>query len=114
MECPGCGASFIAEPVLPSKEDTPPPSKEEAEKAPVAEKETPAEEEEIISLEDLEVDDVDIEEDDETAAIKEIDLGDDDAVPAGGENDDTFLEDDDTDGASVSDLISKPATDDEV
>ena len=81
--CPKCGVSFIAAPILPSKGDY--PGAAPAPVAKVREKEEVEEGEnadvELISLEDVEEDGKD---DDETAGIEDVDLGE-DAEPADAE-----------------------------
>jgi uncharacterized protein (TIGR02300 family) len=117
-QCPKCETIFSAEPILPSKEDRPPATEPEAakEETPKTEAAAPEAEEEVVSLEDLvEGDDIDDDEDDdEMAAIKDVDLGDgdkDDEVA--NEDDDTFLEIDDNDPSSVSDLVGAKSSEDE-
>ena len=97
--CPACEVSFVAETLLPSKNDTQTAAAATARpQAEEAEKEKTPEDVEIVSLDDVEGD----VEEDETAAIADVDLGDDDvAVEAGDDDDDTFLETDDDDGSNV-------------
>ena len=118
--CPKCGAIFTADPVLPSKEDRPPETKEEAEAGKEAEEITvidPKEvvETEVVSLEDIDIDDEDdVTEDDEVAAIKDVDLGDgdkDDALVS--EDDDKFLDIDDDETSVVPDIVGGKATGDD-
>lgn len=98
ISCPSCEETFVVEPILPSKGDAPPPPKPA-----VAEKEVEKEDEgiELISLEEVEKDDAD---DDEAAAIKDVDLGEDVEIDDDAD-DDAFLEDDDDDDAPVTGLI---------
>jgi uncharacterized protein (TIGR02300 family) len=100
--CPKCGTAFIAAAILPSKSDMPglaaaPPPKarvtEEAEKQDTGEVE-------LVSLEEVEEDGKD---DDETAGIEDVDLGED--AGAAAEDDDTFLVEEEEEGGSMSSLI---------
>ncbi len=105
IECPGCGATFVAEPVLPSKNDAPPPP--EPEKA-AAEEEEAADTEadvEVVSLEDVDEGD-DTGADDVAAAVK---IDDDDT---GEEDSDEFLEGGDEESGDVTGFIGgvKPTT----
>lgn len=109
IECPACEATFIAEPILPSKQDQPAPEAAEAAPAPAAASATsePAKDDiELVSLDDVD-DDADAVDDDETAAIADVDLGDAEVEAAGGDDDEDgpFLETDDDDDPGVSDLI---------
>ena len=100
--CPKCNANFIAAPILPSKGDYPgaaAPAPKPREKVEVEEGENA--DVELISLEDVEEDGKD---DDETAGIEDVDLGE-DAEPADGEEDDTFLVVEEEDGDNVSGLL---------
>jgi uncharacterized protein (TIGR02300 family) len=106
--CPSCDESFIVDPILPSKTDSPAPAKPvEEEKA--AEKDD--DKVEIISLDDAEDTDVD-DDDDEAAAIKDVDLGTDVEINDDSD-DDTFLEDDEDDDAPVTGLIGGAAKKDD-
>jgi uncharacterized protein (TIGR02300 family) len=93
--CPKCGVSFIAATLLPSKGDLPgqavPKQREQA-----AEAEAPGDVE-LVSLEDVAAGEA---EEDETAAIADVDLGEEE--PVAGEEDDAFLEEEEEDGADVS------------
>jgi uncharacterized protein (TIGR02300 family) len=101
ITCPKCSTSFVAAAILPSKTDYPGV-------APVAPKPRVVEETEdadnadveLISLEDVEEDGKD---DDETAGIEDVDLGEDAGDEA--EDDDTFLVVEEEEGGSMSDLI---------
>ncbi len=109
--CPSCEESFIIEAILPSKNDqaTPVPVAKPAEAA--DDSAAQSDDVEIVSLEDAEAPDT--EGDDETAGIEDVDLGDDDVL--GDEDDDTFLEEDEDDGANVSDIVTgKSDKEDEV
>jgi uncharacterized protein (TIGR02300 family) len=101
--CPKCGVSFIAAPILPSKGDypgaAPAPVAKPREKVEVEESENA--DVELISLEDVEEDGKD---DDETAGIEDVDLGE-DAEPADAEEDDTFLVVEEEEGDNVSGLL---------
>ena len=100
--CPKCGASFMAAAILPSKGDMPamaappPPKPREVDNDDM---ETP--DVELVSLEDAEEPDV---ADDETAGIEDVDLGE-EAGDAEGEEDDTFLVEEEEDGDNVSGLL---------
>lgn len=108
-ECPICEFTFVAEPLLPSKNDTVVKVKEEAE--------TPAEEKsedevEVVSLEDVE--EGDDAEDPDIAAIadiEDVEVDDDSDSEA---DSDKFLEDDDENGDNVSGIIGsvKPGGED--
>jgi len=111
-ECPKCETIFSAEPILPSKEDRPPATEpkpvaieeEKKESKDAADKE----EAQVVSLEDLDEDDDDDADDDELAAVKGVDLGDgdkDENAESTGEDDDSFLEIDDSESSNVSDIV---------
>ena len=98
--CPKCGVSFIAATLLPSKGDTPqavakpvreppPPAKADAEEAPDVE---------LVSLEEVEEGG---EQEDETAAIADVDLGEEEEN-AESEEDSTFLVEDEEENSDVS------------
>lgn len=102
ITCPKCGTSFIAQPILPSKTDYPgavpasAPKPREVEQTEEADSEV-----ELVSLEDVEEGG---KEEDETAGIEDVDLGEE----AGGDNaeeDDTFLVEEEEEGGNMSDLI---------
>lgn len=103
ITCPKCGTSFIAHAILPSKGDYPGAAPVAAPKPRVAEESEDAEtgDVELISLEDVEEDGKD---DDETAGIEDVDLGE-DAADGEDEEDDTFLVVEEEEGGSMSDLI---------
>ncbi len=102
ITCPKCATSFVAAAILPSKGDYP-------SVAPVAPKPRVVEETddadngdvELISLEDVEEDGKD---DDETAGIEDVDLGE-EAADDDAEEDDTFLVVEEEEGGNMSDLI---------
>ncbi len=96
--CPKCGVSFVAATLLPSKAELPAAPKP-VKKVVVEAEETP--DVELVSLEDVEEPDTD----DETAAIEDVDLGEDAEVEGGEEEDDTFLVEEEEDGDNVSGLI---------
>ena len=108
--CPKCGTSFVAAAILPSKADypnaAPPPPKPR-----VVEESDDAEtgDVELISLEDVEEDGKD---DDETAGIEDVDLGE-DAGDDDAEEDDTFLVEEEDEGGNMSDLIEGGPTEKE-
>jgi uncharacterized protein (TIGR02300 family) len=81
--CPKCGVSFIAPTLLPSKGDMPgQPAPKPREVVPEPEA---APDVELVSLEEVAAG-----EEDEAAAIADVDLGEEE--PAAGEEEDTFLE----------------------
>ncbi len=98
--CPKCGVSFVAATLLPSKNELPAAVVSKPAKSVVVESEESADVE-LVSLEDVEVPDAD----DETAAIEDVDLGEDAEVEGGDEDDDTFLVEEEEDGDNVSGLI---------
>ena len=110
ITCPKCGTSFVAAAILPSKADypnaAPPPPKPR-----VVEEQEDAEtgDVELISLEDVEEDGKD---DDETAGIEDVDLGE-DAGDDDAEEDDTFLVEEEDEGGNMSDLIEGGPTEKE-
>lgn len=101
--CPKCGTSFVAASILPSKGEyagsQPAPVAKIREKIEVEEGETA--DVELISLEDVEEDGKD---DDETAGIEDVDLGE-DATADDAEEDDTFLVEEEEEGDNVSGLL---------
>ena len=98
--CPKCGVSFIAAPLLPSKGDSP----QAAVAKPVREAPPPASEPEevsdveLVSLEEVEVGG---DQEDETAAIADVDLGEEDESNEA-EEDSTFLVEDEEENSDVS------------
>lgn len=105
ITCPKCGTSFIAQAILPSKTELPG-------MAPVAQqKPRPTEDQEegdtgeveLVSLEDVEEDGKD--DDDETAGIEDVDLGEDAGGDDNAEEDDTFLVEEEEEGGNMNDLI---------
>lgn len=115
IECPKCEATFVAEPLLPSKADQPAPKPKAEPKPSEKDDEDDAEENDnLVSLEDLDTDTDDA--DDETAGIEDVDLGDDDADSDDEDDSNVFLdEDEDEGGTGVEDLIggagAKPGDD---
>jgi uncharacterized protein (TIGR02300 family) len=103
ITCPKCGTSFVAQSILPSKTEYPgatpaaapkPRESEQAEEADINDVE-------LVSLEDVEENG---KEDDETAGIEDVDLGE-EAGDANAEEDDTFLVEEEEEGGNMSDLI---------
>jgi hypothetical protein len=95
--CPKCGVTFIAATLLPSKGDMPPPPPKPREVVKEVE-ENP--EVELVSLEEVE----EPGQDDETAAIEDVDLGE-DADADAAEEADAFLEEEEEDGGDVAGLL---------
>jgi uncharacterized protein (TIGR02300 family) len=102
--CPKCGVSFIAATLLPSKGDSAAAQikPREVQPAPVAEEVADVE---LVSLEDVEEGKV---EEDETAAVADVDLGEEEA--AEGEEEDTFLEEDEEENADVTGYLDSGPT----
>jgi len=98
--CPKCNANFIAPTVLPSKGDmpvmAPAPKPREVEADDMENADV-----ELVSLEDAEAPDV--VEDDETAGIEDVDLG--EEAGADEAEDDTFLVVEEEEGGDMSDLL---------
>ena len=105
ITCPACEASFVAPPILPSKQDQPAPEVAQ----PKAAEPVPDEAAKVTTMEA--VDDPAASEDDETAAIAEVDLGEAEAVVDDDEPDGPFLETDDDDDPGVDDIIVAPTKD---
>ena len=101
ITCPKCATSFIAQSILPSKSDYPGVIPQ-APKPRVVEETDDVEsgDVELISLEEVEEDGKD---DDETAGIEDVDLGE-DAESGDDTEDDTFLVVEE-EGGNMSDLI---------
>jgi uncharacterized protein (TIGR02300 family) len=101
--CPKCGTNFIAQPILPSKTDYPgvapvaAPKPRETEQS----EEADAGDVELVSLEDVEENGKD---EDETAGIEDVDLGE-EPGDDNAEEDDTFLVEEEEEGGNMSDLI---------
>jgi uncharacterized protein (TIGR02300 family) len=96
--CPKCGVTFIAATLLPSKSDMPPPPPKPREVVKEAEEHTG--EVELVSLEEVE----EPGQEDETAAIEDVDLGE-EAEDAEGDENDAFLEEEEEDGGDVAGLL---------
>ena len=95
--CPMCEFTFVAEPLLPSKNGPAPKPKEVAEPKAVVEEDDDEDDIEVISLEEVDEDDDDDAVDPDVAAVAEIEdveVDDDDDSKA---DSDKFLEDDDED-----------------
>lgn len=96
--CPKCGVSFIAAPLLPSKGEVPQAAKpREMPKPVVAEDAEEASDVELVSLEEVEEGG---DADDETAAVADVDLGEEDDG-AEAEEDSTFLVEDEEENSDV-------------
>ena len=106
--CPKCNANFVAAQVLPSKGDM--PAMAPAPKPRVVEVADDVEvaDVELISLEDAEAPDV--ADDDETAGIEDVDLGEEAGDAA---EDDTFLVEEEEDGDNMSGLLDTGGKEDE-
>jgi uncharacterized protein (TIGR02300 family) len=103
ITCPKCSVSFVAAAILPSKTDYPGVAPVAAPKPRETEEQDDTEnaEVELVSLEDVEEDGKD---DDETAGIEDVDLGE-EAGEDNAEEDDTFLVVEEEEGGNMSDLI---------
>ena len=106
--CPKCTANFVAASVLPSKGEM--PAMAPAPKPRVVEVADDVEvaDVELISLEDAEAPDV--ADDDETAGIEDVDLGEEAGDAA---EDDTFLVEEEEDGDNMSGLLDTGGKEDE-
>jgi uncharacterized protein (TIGR02300 family) len=106
--CPKCNANFVAAQVLPSKGDM--PAMAPAPKPRVVEVADDVEvaDVELISLEDAEAPDTG--DDDETAGIEDVDLGEEAGDAA---EDDTFLVEEEEDGDNMSGLLDTGGKEDE-
>jgi uncharacterized protein (TIGR02300 family) len=106
--CPKCNANFVAALVLPSKGEM--PAMAPAPKPRVVEVADDVEvaDVELISLEDAEAPDV--ADDDETAGIEDVDLGEEAGDAA---EDDTFLVEEEEDGDNMSGLLDTGGKEDE-
>jgi uncharacterized protein (TIGR02300 family) len=100
--CPKCGVSFLAAAILPSKGDLPGMPPPPAAKIRETEDTDAAEsgEVELVSLEDVEEGG---KEDDETAGIEDVDLGEEGGAES--DEDDTFLVEEEEEGDNVSGLL---------
>jgi len=103
--CPKCGVSFIAAPLLPSKgevQQAPKPPRE----VPKADEAEEVPDVELVSLEEVEEAGA---EEDETAAIADVDLGEEEDTPEA-EEDNTFLVEDEEESGDVAGYLdSGPA-----
>ncbi len=111
ITCPKCGTAFISQPILPSKGEfpgaAPVPVAKPREKEVVEDAETG--DVELISLEEVEEDGKD---DDETAGIEDVDLGE-EAADDAEEEDDTFLVEEEEEGGAIDVLIEGGGKEDE-
>jgi uncharacterized protein (TIGR02300 family) len=95
--CPKCGVSFIAAPLLPSRGDSPQAAPKPPREVPKAEEPEEVSDVELVSLEEVEEPG---EGEDETAAIADVDLGEEDET-AEAEEDSTFLVEDEEESGDV-------------
>ena len=102
--CPKCGVTFIAATLLPSKSDMPAAAAQAAARSRQGSRRRTAEVE-LVSLEEVE----EPGQDDETAAIEDVDLGE-EAEDAEGEEADAFLEEEEEDGGDVAGLLDSGPT----
>lgn len=103
--CPKCGVSFVAATLLPSKGDLPPAPAPKPRDV-VAEPDDSAGIE-LVSLEDV------VEpggEEDEAAAIEDVDLGEEEGAAPDEAEEDTFLVPEEEDGGDVSGLLDGGST----
>jgi uncharacterized protein (TIGR02300 family) len=111
ITCPKCSTSFVAMAILPSKTDLPASAPVAAPPKPrMAEEREEDQDVELVSLEDAE--EPDKADDDETAGIEDVDLGE-DANSDSEEEDDTFLVEEEEEGGSLSDLVEGGGKEDE-
>jgi uncharacterized protein (TIGR02300 family) len=103
ITCPKCSTSFVAMSILPSKTEIPGAVPQGAPPKPrVVEEREDDQDVELVSLEDAE--EPDKGDDDETAGIEDVDLGE-DSSDTNEEEDDTFLVEEEEEGGSLSDLV---------
>ncbi|MGI9374428.1 MAG: TIGR02300 family protein [Hyphomicrobiales bacterium] len=106
IECPLCEYTFVAEPLLPSKNDAPKPKEEPKAKIEETEEDDEDDAVEIVALEDVDEGDDDDDADDPDVAavadIEDVDVDDDDESEA---DSDKFLETDDDEGDDVTGII---------
>ena len=105
IECPLCEYTFVAEPLLPSKNDAPKPKEEPKAKVEETEEDDEDDAVEIVALEDVDEGDDDDADDPDVAAvadIEDVDVDDDDDSEA---DSDKFLETDDDEGDDVTGII---------
>lgn len=98
--CPKCNANFVAPSVLPSKGDMPAMVAAPKPRVPVEADDMEVADVELVSLEDAEAPDV--ADDDETAGIEDVDLGEEGGDEA---EDDTFLVEEEEEGDNMSGLL---------
>jgi uncharacterized protein (TIGR02300 family) len=106
--CPKCAVSFIAAPLLPSKGDVPQSAMAKPVREPAP---APADVEEVADVELVSLEEVEEggDQEDEAAAIADVDLGEEDAA-AETEEDSTFLVEDEEEPSDVSGYLdSGPA-----
>ena len=95
IACPKCGVTFIAATLLPSKTDLPHQAPAPKPREAVVEETEVAGDVELVSLEEVEEG---APEDDEAAAIEDVDLGEE---PAADAEDETFLVEDEEESGDV-------------
>lgn len=104
--CPKCATAFVSEALLPSKGEGAHAAK------PLRPMPEPVEVEEVADVELVSLDEVnDGADDDEVAAIEDVDLGEEVAVD--GDEADVFLEEEEEDGTNVSGIIGGGGEDEE-
>ncbi len=99
--CPKCGANFVPASILPSKGDMPAMAPVPKPRAVEEADDIVSPDVELVSLEDAEAPDV--VDDDETAGIEDVDLG--EEADADEAEDDTFLVEEEEEGDSMSGLL---------
>jgi uncharacterized protein (TIGR02300 family) len=99
--CPKCGANFVPASILPSKGDMPAMAPAPKPRAVEEADDIVSPDVELVSLEDAEAPDV--VDDDETAGIEDVDLG--EEADADEAEDDTFLVEEEEEGDSMSGLL---------
>jgi uncharacterized protein (TIGR02300 family) len=99
--CPKCGANFVPASILPSKGDMPAMAPAPKPRAVEEADDIVSPDVELVSLEDAEAPDV--VDDDETAGIEDVDLG--EEADGDEAEDDTFLVEEEEEGDSMSGLL---------
>jgi uncharacterized protein (TIGR02300 family) len=99
--CPKCGANFVPASILPSKGDMPAMAPAPKPRAVEETDDIVSSDVELVSLEDAEAPDV--VDDDETAGIEDVDLG--EEAGADEAEDDTFLVEEEEEGDNMSGLL---------
>lgn len=99
--CPKCGANFVPASILPSKGDMPAMAPAPKPRAVEEADDIVSSDVELVSLEDAEAPDV--VDDDETAGIEDVDLG--EEAGADEAEDDTFLVEEEEEGDNMSGLL---------